>query len=131
MPVAMPPVILEVYYAPWCAPCALELPSLARFAAEKDKRLRIVIVSEPAKAMKKLRAFSPKLADAAIAVASKSPRETLFAAGDRDSILPYARSLSSTGTICARWRGVITLERAEAMVWSCRHSITAPYPQRS
>ena len=126
-----PPAILEVYYAPSCAPCRLELPALAQFARDGHSHLRIVIVSEPARAMGELKNASPRLLAAAVSSASAAPRATLLEAGDTDAILPYARSLLPNGKICARWRGGVTVDRARALVAACARAITVRRPQRS
>jgi len=124
-----PPAILEVYYAPSCAPCRLELPALAQFA--RDGHLRIVVVSEPVRAMGELKNASTRLSAAAVLSANAAPRATLLEAGDADAILPYARSLLPNGKICARWRGGVTVDRARALVAACARAITGRRPQRS
>jgi thiol-disulfide isomerase/thioredoxin len=127
---APPPAILEVYYAPSCAPCRMELPVLAEVRRRDGAKLRIVIVSDDQKARDTLRAVSPSLAQAAHSPQFADARASLRAAGDPDGILPYARSLSSTGRTCAQWRGGLTLGRVRALVAACARVISGPYPRR-
>jgi hypothetical protein len=109
--------VLEVYYSPSCAPCRLELPAVAEFA--RADGVRIVIISDEARARAEIRKLSPALAMGAIAKTNTTPRATLRAAGDGDGILPYARGVSADGKPCASWRGGLTLARARALVASC------------
>ena len=119
-----PPAILEVYYAPSCAPCQPELPVLVEFLRQDGAKLRIVIVSEDRKARETLRAASLSLVQAARSPRSADARATLREAGDADGILPYARSLSPSGRVCAQWRGGITLAKARDLVQACARIIS-------
>jgi thiol-disulfide isomerase/thioredoxin len=112
----IPPAILEVYYAPSCAPCRLELPVLAELVRDDHARVRTVIVSEEAKARRELSEFA---LGATAVVASRphsTPRATLLAARDTEAILPYARALTPAGKVCARWRGRLAVLRARALL---------------
>ncbi|MGB8365439.1 MAG: hypothetical protein ACLQUZ_01540 [Rhizomicrobium sp.] len=129
-PAALPPV-LEVYYAPGCAPCRLELPAVAEFARRDGSRVRIVIISDEARARVDLDKVSPALAATAVAQTRSTPQAALRAAGDSDGILPYARSLAANGTTCARWRGGLTLARARALVSACAGAFILPSSHRS
>jgi hypothetical protein len=128
---AIPPAVLEVYYAPSCAPCRLELPVLAEFERSRGAKQRIVIVSEEKIARETLRAESPRLEQTAVSPPRADPRATLREAGDLDGILPYARAIAPSGRTCARWRGRLTLARARALVASCARAVISPRSQRS
>ena len=122
--------ILEVFYAPICVPCRLELPALAAFAKSHDGALHIVIVNDVPRSQADLRSISPALSVAATPASDGDPRKTLRAAGDTDGILPYARSLTSDGKICASWRGVLTVTRATNMLTACAR-VSGPNSPRS
>lgn len=126
-----PPPILEVYYAPSCAPCRLELPAVAEFASQDGARVRIVIVSEEPRARADLTNVSPRLTEDAIAGREPTPRAILRAAGDHDGILPYARSIASDGRVCAQWRGRLTFATAQKLVAACARFLTLPPSRRS
>jgi thiol-disulfide isomerase/thioredoxin len=128
--IATPPPTLEVFYAPSCAPCRLELPVLASFAKTKNGHLRIVIVSEVARARTDLIEASPALAAVAVTASSRDTRTALRQAGDADGILPFTRSLSSDGAICASWRGVLTVVRINHLLTACAR-FNAPHLPRS
>lgn len=131
MAVLLAPPVLEVYYAPSCAPCRLELPVLAEFVRRDGAHIRIVILSEEARARRELRAASPQLSANAVVGSQASPRAILRAAGDNDSILPYARSLGADGKVCAAWRGRLTLEKAWELVSACARKLTSHPSHRS
>ena len=131
MPTAAPPPTLEVYYAPSCAPCRLELPAVAEFARVDGSRVRIVIVSDEVRARVDISQVSRALASQAISEAHSTPQATLRAAGDNDGILPFARSLAANGQICARWRGQLTFGRAQQLVSACAHAPISPPSHRS
>jgi hypothetical protein len=123
---APPLPVLEVYYSPTCAPCRLELPAIVEFAREDGRRVRIVILDQILRAREEIRAVSPQFAVTAIATTERNPRTALHEAGDADGILPYARSIAPNGTICAQWRGILTLARARDLVAACTKTITSP-----
>ncbi|MCW5737764.1 MAG: hypothetical protein KIS73_26830 [Enhydrobacter sp.] len=123
--------VLEVFYSPSCAPCRLELPVVAQIAAGQEARVRIVILDQPARARNELRTVSPALEAAAVDPADgTSPREVLRAAGEDRSILPYARSLTPDGAVCAKWSGGLTMARAQGMLDACRRLLTSPRRSR-
>jgi thiol-disulfide isomerase/thioredoxin len=128
--IAAPPPTLEVFYAPSCVPCRLELPVLATFAKTQSGHLRIVIVSEVARARADLNEVSPALAAVAVTASSHDARTTLRQAGDADGILPYARSLFADGMICASWRGALTMVRIDHLFTACAR-FNAPHLPRS
>jgi len=123
--------VIEVYYASSCAPCRLELPTLAELVRTDGAIVRIVIVDEEVRALREIRDVSPVLARHAIVAQPGKPNDTLRAAGDSDGILPYARVLSPSGVACAQWRGQMTLFRARALVEECVRRLTSRHPQRS
>ena len=124
-PIAAPPV-LEVYYSSTCAPCRVELPAVAEFAKQNGARVQIVIVSDEARARNEIRTLSPALEAVAVARVTASPGAVLRAAGDENGILPYARSLTPSGAICARWLGRLSLAKAGDLVAACVRRITSP-----
>lgn len=128
---ALPTPILEVYYTPACAPCRLELPAMVEFARHDGAHVRIVIIDEEAQARTDIYRLSPALAAGAVVKTQAAPQSTLRAAGDGDGILPYARSLTTDGKVCAKWRGILTVARARALVASCTRMITSPPSHRS
>lgn len=133
-PAALPPdqaPILEVYYAPSCAPCRLELPAVAEFAKSNGARVRIEIVSDEIRARREISQQSVELAENADANTNATPRAILRSAGDSDSILPYSRSLGADGKACAAWRGRLTLVRARALVSACAHAFISRPSRRS
>lgn len=121
----LPPPVFEIYYAPSCAPCRLDLPVAAALLKQDGTTLRIVIVSDTPKALADLRAVSPALEKAAEIPAKQDPRALLRHAGDPDGILPYARTRDA-GKTCATWRGRLSLARAVQMISACRQRLTAP-----
>jgi hypothetical protein len=128
MPPDLPPPVLEVFYSPTCAPCRLELPAVASMAADKDARVRIVILDQEERARSELRAVSPQLNTVAIASEPTAPSDVLRSAGNERGILPYARSISAEGQTCAAWSGGLTVERAKALLAACARLIS---PRRS
>jgi thiol-disulfide isomerase/thioredoxin len=128
--IAAPPPILEVFYAPSCAPCRLELPVLASFAKTRSGHLRIVIVSEAVRARADLIEASPALAAVAVTASSHDARAALRQAGDADGILPFTRSLSANGAVCASWRGALTVMRINHLLTACAR-FNAPHLPRS
>jgi hypothetical protein len=122
---ALPPPVFEIYYAPSCAPCRLDLPVAAALVKRDGVSLRIVIVSDTPKALADLRAISPTLEKAAQVSAEQDPRAVLRSAGDPDGILPYARTREA-GKTCATWRGRLSLDKALQMIAACKKRLTAP-----
>jgi thiol-disulfide isomerase/thioredoxin len=131
LPPDLPPVTLEVFYSPSCAPCRLELPVVAAFADQDGAHIRIVILDEETRAREELRAASSRLEAVAESKVSQSPNEILGAAGNANRILPYARSVTANGEVCAKWAGRLTLERARSLVAACARFIVSPPPSRS
>ena len=126
-----PPAIVEVYFAPSCAPCRLELPALVELARKSPDRLRLVIVGERAAALQALSDASPRLAMLAVDKTHMNPRATLLAAGDGDGVLPFAKSVAADGRTCARWRGGLTWDRVQSLLSACSRVLKRPYSQRS
>ncbi len=116
----IPPVpVLDVYYAPTCLPCRLELPVLAE-AVRDGLSVTVMLLTEEAKARRQLAAVSPQLAAQAVAVpGGGAPRAVLRAAGDGDGILPYSVVRSRQGGACRSWRGALTLERIRRLLTGC------------
>ena len=115
----IPPVpVLEVYFAPTCAPCRLELPVLAE-AAKDGLPVTVVLLTDQARARRELAAASPGLAAKAVpAPPGADPRTTLRDAGDPDGILPFSRVRGAEGT-CPSWRGILTLDRIRTLLAGC------------
>src|SRR5579859_5749635 len=128
--IAAAPPTLEVFYAPSCAPCRLELPVLARFAKTQDNHLRIVILSEAPRARADLGQGSAALAAVAVTASSHDARTVLRQAGDAEAILPFARSLTANRAMCASWRGTLTIARINNMLTACAR-FNAPHSPRS
>jgi hypothetical protein len=126
----LPPPVFEMYYAPTCAPCRLDLPVAAELLRRSDVELRIMIVSDARKALAELKAVSPALASVAHEAAVQNPRTVLRRAGNADGILPYARTREG-GKTCAAWRGRLSLDKALQMIAACRKRLTAPPSRRS
>ena len=125
-----PPPTLEVFYSSTCAPCRLDLPSLAQFVRNQEGRLHIVILSDEARARDELRSVSPRLNEVATFAGVRAPREILRDAGDSDGILPFARAVGADKKVCASWRGRLTFERAKKLIAACQAFITSRSPQR-
>jgi len=128
LPSMVPPPTLEVFYSSSCAPCRAELPVLAEFASKDGARVRIIILSEEARARRELHAVSPLLEAAAESRIEKSPGTVLRSAGNSLGILPYARSTAANGDVCARWKGWLTLARARDLMSACARLIASPAP---
>ncbi len=111
------PPHLDVYYASTCAPCRLELPVLA---AARGADIRILIVSEEARAREDMAAVSASLAQTARLAAGRSPRDRLRRAGDDDGILPFTRVARADGSACGAWRGLLTRARILSLLAACR-----------
>ncbi len=130
LPPAEPPV-LEVFYSPTCTPCRLELPAVAEFAGQDGARVRVVILDQEERARAELRQVSPVLEAAAEGRIEASPNAVLRQAGNADGILPYARSVTATGEVCAKWSGRLTVSRARELVAACARLIASPSRSRS
>ncbi len=115
-----PPVpVLDVYFAPTCAPCRLELPVLAE-AVKDGLPITIVLLTDQPRARRELAAVSPALAARAIPVPpAADPRAALREAGDPDGILPFSRVRAAAGTTCPTWRGMLTLQRIRTLLAGC------------
>jgi len=120
----LPPAVLEVFYAPSCTPCRLELPVLAAFTQEGGQ-VRVVILDEEARARDELRAVSPRLEASAKALTGASPGDAMRAAGNANGILPFSRAVTPGGEICAKWTGRLTLDRARELVAACAKLMTS------
>lgn len=118
LPPDLPPPVLEVFYSPTCTPCRLELPVVAEIARQGKTTVRIVILDQEDRARGELRAVSPTL-DALASGPTTAPGDALRAAGNDRGILPYARSVTSQGQVCARWSGGLTIERAKSLLAAC------------
>jgi hypothetical protein len=116
--VALPPH-LDVYYSWTCAPCRLELPALAA-AATQGADIRILIVSEEARARADLATISTPLAHTARLAPGNSARARLRQAGDDDGILPFTRAARADGSLCGSWRGILTPGRMLSLLRACR-----------
>jgi len=113
------PPHLDVYYASTCAPCRLELPAILE-AIQDGKKIRILIVSDLQQAKADLAATAPKFVQAAQLAAGHDARDRLRRAGDSDGILPFTRSMSAKGNVCATWRGALTRFRIQDLLARCR-----------
>jgi thiol-disulfide isomerase/thioredoxin len=131
LPPDLPPPVLEVFYSPTCAPCRLELPLIADVAAQPDARVRIVILDQEERARTELRTVSTRLDAIAVGPSAASPGDALHAAGDANRILPYARSLTADGAVCATWSGGLTISRVKSLLAACARLATSPRPSRS
>ena len=117
MPIADAP-ILEVYYAAYCEPCRRELPVLAKLEAETN--FVIVVLGDRDKGCAQVLAASPAFVDKVQVSPTGNDREILRKAGDKDGILPYARTIRQDGSLCASWRGILTEVRIHDMLKTCR-----------
>lgn len=113
-----PPPHLDVYYASTCAPCRLELPAILG-AINDGKDVRLLIVSEPARATADLKATSSRLLKVMSPAQGSNPRDRLRRVGDADGILPFTRSVSAKGNVCAIWRGTLTRWRIRDLLSRC------------
>jgi hypothetical protein len=126
----LPPATLEVYYAPSCTPCRLELPVLAAFAERDGMQVHVVILSEESRAREELRAISPRLEASAEARSGASPNAVMREAGNADGILPFARAVTAGGETCAKWSGRLTLARARSLMAACARFKALPRSPR-
>ena len=115
-----PHAIVEVYYDSKCAPCRLELPELAKAAADKVVAFKIVILGDSDRGRSQIAAASPALVAHASIIPGGDARAVLRAAGNEEGILPYARSVKSDGTVCAKWRGMLSVDRIRALLAACK-----------
>jgi len=114
------PAHIEVYYASECTPCRLELPVLARIAADGTIPFSIVVLGDAREGLAQLAAVSANLTVLARASNAWDMRKALREAGDKDAILPFARALSAEGKLCGSWRGVLTQERMARLLALCK-----------
>ncbi|HEY4075594.1 MAG TPA: hypothetical protein VGM26_01555 [Rhizomicrobium sp.] len=112
------PPHLEVYYAPSCAPCRLELPVISG-ALTAGKAIRILIVDDLVQANAQLVAVSPRLLQTAQMAQGQDARDRLHRAGDGDGILPFTRVIGGKDQVCATWHGELTSWRIEALLTHC------------
>ena len=112
------PPHLDVYYAPTCAPCRLELPAILG-AIEDGKDIRVLIVSDPVRSIADLAAVSSKLVKVAYPAQGANPRDRLRRVGDADGILPFTRSVGGKGRVCGIWRGALTRWRILDLLSRC------------
>ena len=128
MPPDLPPPVLEVFYSPSCVPCRLELPAVAEMAGRKGTEVRIIILDQEDRARAELRAVSRGLDSIASPPGPAPPGDVLRGAGNERGILPYARSVTGEGEICATWLGGLTVARAKSLLAACARLIS---PRRS
>ena len=126
LPPDLPPATLEVFYSPTCTPCRLELPAVAEIAGQDGVRMRIVILDDEDRARAELRAVSVRLEAVAKSKAGESPNAVLRDAGNDTGILPYARSITANGEVCAKWSGRLTVARARSLLAACARLIPSP-----
>lgn len=125
MPPDLPPPVLEVFYSSTCTPCRLELPVLAE-VSEAGVRVRIFILEQEGRARAELHAVAPQLEGSAIGPSAATPGDALRAAGNDRGILPYARSVSAQGEVCATWSGGLTVGRVKSLLAACARRLTSP-----
>jgi hypothetical protein len=126
LPPDLPPATLEVFYSPTCTPCRLELPAVAEIASRDGVRVRVVILDDEDRARAELRAVSVRLEAIAESKVGEAPSAVLHDAGNDTGILPYARSVTSSGAICAKWSGRLTVTRAANLLAACVRIIAPP-----
>lgn len=126
LPPTLSPPVLEVFYSSTCTPCRLELPALAELAGDQGAHVRIVILEQEGRARDELRAVSPRLEAIAVGPPAGGPGDALRAAGNDRGILPYARSLTPEGAVCATWSGGLTVQRAKSLLAACARFFTSP-----
>jgi thiol-disulfide isomerase/thioredoxin len=126
LPPDLPPPVLEVFYSPTCTPCRLELPAVAELASEESAAVRIIILDQEQRARADLRAASPRLEAIATGPSAAAPGDALRAAGNANGILPYARTVTADGEVCAKWSGGLTISRAKSLLAACARLATSP-----
>jgi thiol-disulfide isomerase/thioredoxin len=131
LPPDLPPATLEVFYSPTCTPCRLELPAVAEIAGRDGVRVRVVILDEEDRARAELREVSTRLEAVAESKVGEAPNAVLRDAGNDTGILPYARSVTSNGAVCAKWSGRLTVARAASLLAACARFIAPPGRSRS
>jgi thiol-disulfide isomerase/thioredoxin len=131
LPPDSPVPILEVFYSPTCVPCRLELPVVAAIVEEKSVQVRIVILDQEDRARAELRSVSPRLESSAESRVGQSPGDVLREAGDDNGILPYSRSVTPEGDVCAKSPGRLTVTRARELLAACARLIASPRHSRS
>jgi thiol-disulfide isomerase/thioredoxin len=123
LPPDFPPATLEVFYSPTCTPCRLELPAVAEIAARDSVRVRVIILDGEERARAELRAVSAQLEAIAESKVGESPNAVLRDAGNDTGILPYTRSVTPNGAVCAKWSGRLTVARAASLLAACARII--------
>jgi hypothetical protein len=104
---------------------------LAEIAGRDGVRVRVVILDDEDRARAELRAVSVRLEAAAESKVGESPNAVLRDVGNDTGILPYARSVTSNGAVCARWSGRLTVARAASLLAACALFIAPPGHSRS
>ncbi len=118
LPAAIPPT-LEVYYSPACETCRRELAALAILHDHEGGQIRIVILDNDAQARRDVQTRAPSLLPF-VEVVDGARVDVLLAAGDKERLLPFARSVTADGQVCARWVGRMTLDKARALLTACK-----------
>ena len=131
LPPDLPPATLEVFYSPTCTPCRLELPAVAEIAGRDGVRVRVVILDDEDRARAELREVSTRLEAVAESKVGEAPNAVLRDAGNDTGILPYARSVTANGDVCAKWSGRLTVARARSLLAACSRFIPSPGHSRS
>jgi thiol-disulfide isomerase/thioredoxin len=131
LPPDLPPATLEVFYSPTCTPCRLELPAVAEIAGRDGVRVRVVILDDEDRARAELREVSTRLEAVAESKVGEAPNAVLRDAGNNTGILPYARSVTANGDVCAKWSGRLTVARARSLLAACSRIIPSPGHSRS
>jgi hypothetical protein len=93
--------------------------------------VRIVILDDEERARAELRAVSVRLEAVAESKVGEVPNAVLRDAGNDTGILPYARSVTSSGAVCAKWSGRLTVARAANLLAACARIIAPPGRSRS
>ncbi|MBS0519319.1 MAG: hypothetical protein JSR90_11550 [Proteobacteria bacterium] len=93
--------------------------------------MRVVILDQEERARGELRAVLPALEANAEIRTGQAPNAVLREAGDDTGILPYARSVTADGVLCAKWLGRLTLTRARSLLAACSSLTASPPRSRS
>ncbi|HEY2613143.1 MAG TPA: hypothetical protein VGI94_20205 [Reyranella sp.] len=104
---------------------------MAEIAGRDGVRVRVVILDEEDRARAELREVSTRLEAVAESKVGEAPNAVLRDAGNDTGILPYARSVTSNGAVCAKWSGRLTVARAASLLAACARFIAPPGRSRS